>query len=276
MEQMRTPTVAPRWLLQHLDDPDLRLLDVRWSLSKGAEEDGYRCGHIPHATFCDLDAELAAPSGPGGRHPLPDPAAFSAAMRAKGVSHSSRIVVYDQVTGSAARAWWLLRASGHRAVSVLDGGVSGYLQSGGELTSAVEELARGDFRAADFSGWLGVEQIAQGQAPGHLILDGRAGERFRGEPNPLDPRPGHMPRARSLPWNELYREGWLRSRAEVRELLAARGYQGQPLLAYCGSGVSATAMLLAFASAGIEDGQLYPGSWSEWAQDEARPVALEP
>ena len=275
MERMPVPTVTPRWLLEHLGDPDLRILDVRWSLPNGAETDAYLQGHIPRAVFCDLDSELAAPPGRGGRHPLPSPASFSTAMRAHGISRKSQVVVCDQMTGGSARAWWLLRASGHQAVSVLDGGVDGYVPSGGVLTTAIEEPAPGDFQATGFSGWLTAEQIASGEGPRRLILDGRARDRFRGEPNSLDPRPGHMPQARSLPWTELYREGWIRSRAEVRQLLAASGYQGQPLLTYCGSGVTSAAMLLAFATAGIDDGQLYPGSWSEWAQDHDRPVEID-
>ena len=272
MDKMPSPTVTPQWLLQHLDDPDLRILDVRWSLPDGAEEGAYRLGHIPHAVFCNLDTELAAPPGVAGRHPLPEGEVFAAAMRAHGVSIPSPIVVYDEMTGGAARAWWLLRASGHPAVSVLDGGVKGYGRGGGVLTTEVDEPAPGNFQATGFSGWLGKEQIADGEAAGHLILDGRAQERFLGAPNPLDPRPGHMPHAHSLPWTELYREGWVRSPTEVRQLLAESGYRGQPLLAYCGSGVTSAAMLLAFAAAGIDGGLLYPGSWSEWAQEPGRPV----
>lgn len=274
MEPMPSPTVTPQWLIRHLDDPQLRILDVRWSLPNGAEEDAYRQGHIPHAVFCNLDTELAAPPGAGGRHPLPEVAVFSAAMRAHGVLGSSPVVVYDQITGGSARAWWLLRASGHPQVSVLDGGVEGYLSAGGRLTTAVEPPTPGDFAARGFSGWLGAEAIEGGEASAHLILDGRARERYLGAPNPLDPRPGHLPGARSLPWTELYRGGWVRSPAEVRQLLAAGGYRGQPLLAYCGSGVTSAAMLLAFAAAGIDGGLLYPGSWSEWAQNPARLVEL--
>ena len=269
---MPSPTVTPQWLGQHLADPDLRLLDVRWALPDGADQDAYRLGHIPHAAFCNLDTELAAPPGPRGRHPLPDPAAFSAAMRAHGVSGTTPVVVYDDMTGGAARAWWLLRAGGHEAVSVLDGGVDGYRRAGGGLTTDVEPPGPGNFKATGFSGWLGKDQIAGGEAAGHLVLDGRARDRFLGTPNPLDPRPGHMPQARSLPWTELYREGRVRSPGEVRQLLAESGYRGQPLLAYCGSGVTSAAMLLAFATAGIEGGLLYPGSWSEWAQDPDLPV----
>ena len=272
MDQLPSPTVTPRWLGQHLADPDLRVLDVRWSLPDGADEDAYRRGHIPGAVFCNLDTELAAQPGPGGRHPLPDPGAFSAAMRAHGISGATAVVVYDEVTGGAARAWWLLRAGGHEAVSVLDGGVGGFVGAGGALVTQVEQPVPGDFRATGFSGWLGKEQIASGEAEGRLILDGRARDRFLGTPNPLDPRPGHMPRARSLPWTELYAQGRVRSPGEVRQLLAASGYRGQPLLAYCGSGVTSAAMLLAFAAAGVEDSLLYPGSWSEWAQDPDLPV----
>jgi thiosulfate/3-mercaptopyruvate sulfurtransferase len=272
MEDLPVPFVSPAWLLAHLGDPDLRILDARWSLAGGAGSEEYRQGHVPHALFIDLDHELASPPGPGGRHPLPDPERFSAAMRERGVGAQSRVVVYDQATGAAARAWWLLRAAGHPLVSVLDGGLGAYLEVGGALTAEIDQLAPGDFAAGGFQGWLPADEIAPAQAGGAVVLDARSRDRFRGDPNPLDPRPGHLPGARSLPWTELYEDGRVRGRGEVLERLAAAHDQTGPVVAYCGSGVTACALLLALNSAGFDTGRLYPGSWSEWGGDHSRPA----
>jgi thiosulfate/3-mercaptopyruvate sulfurtransferase len=272
MEDFPVPFVSPDWLLTHLSDPDLRILDARWSLAAGAGSDDYRQGHLPHALFIDLDRDLASPPGPGGRHPLPDPELFSQAMRERGVSQQSRVVVYDQVTGAAARAWWLIRAAGHPLVSVLDGGLAASLEVGGELTSEIDQVVPGDFAAGGFQGWLPADEIVPAQAGGAVVLDARSKDRFRGDPNPLDPRPGHLPGARSLPWTELYEDGRVRGRGEVLERLESARDESAPVVAYCGSGVTACALLLALTSAGINTGRLYPGSWSEWGGDRSRPA----
>jgi thiosulfate/3-mercaptopyruvate sulfurtransferase len=272
VEGLPVPFVSPAWLLAHLADPDLRILDARWSLAGGAGSEDYRQGHLPHALFIDLDRELASPAGPGGRHPLPNPERFSAAMRERGVGEQSRVVIYDQVTGAAARAWWLLRAAGHPLVSVLDGGLAAYLEVGGELTTEVDQVAPGDFATGGFEGWLPADEIVPAQAGGAIVLDARSRDRFRGDPNPLDPRPGHLPGAHSLPWTELYEEGRVRSREEVLERLSAASDERAPVVAYCGSGVTACALLLALTSAGFDTGRLYPGSWGEWGGDHRRPA----
>jgi thiosulfate/3-mercaptopyruvate sulfurtransferase len=193
-------------------------------------------------------------------------------MRARGVGAQNRVVVYDQVTGAAARAWWLLRAAGHPLVSVLDGGLSAYLEVGGELTTSIDQVPSGDFGSGGFQGWLPADEIVPAQAGGAVVLDARSKDRFRGDPNPLDPRPGHLPGARSLPWTELYEDGRVRGREEVLERLAAARAESAPVVAYCGSGVTACALLLALTSAGFDTGRLYPGSWSEWGGDRSRPV----
>ncbi len=276
MADLPSPLVQPSWLLQHQGSPELVVLDVRWSLERGAERDSYRAGHVPGARFVDLDRDLADPPGPGGRHPLPDPGRFAAAMRSCGVSRRSRVVAYDQVTGAAARAWWMLRAAGHPDVAVLDGGLAGYLEAGGHLETEEAEPAPGDFRARDFSGWLGADAVATCRDRGTVVLDARARSRYLGEPNQLDPRPGHLPGARSLPWTELYRSGRVRPAAEVRQLLAELGGRERPVVVYCGSGVTSCAVLLALTAAGLDGGALYPGSWSEWAADPQREVSLSP
>ena len=272
MEDLPLPFVSADWLRAHLGDPDLRILDARWSLAQGAGLDDYLQGHIPHALFIDLDQDLASAPGPGGRHPLPDPEKFSLAMRERGISKQTPVVVYDQVTGAAARAWWLLRAAGNRSVSVLDGGLAAYLEAGGEVTPEVEQPPPGELNVAVFQGWLPGAEIGPALAGGAMLLDARSRERFRGDPNPLDPRPGHIPGARSLPWTELYQDGRVLPKGELLERLAAVGDRTAPVVAYCGSGVTACALLLALTSAGVDTARLYPGSWSEWGGDPGQPA----
>jgi thiosulfate/3-mercaptopyruvate sulfurtransferase len=273
---MPTPTVTPAWLLAHLASEDLRVLDVRWSLQSGAQRAAYNAGHVPGAVFVDLDADLAGRPGPEGRHPLPPLDSFCEAMRQAGVSSTSSVVIYDEVTGAAARAWWLLTSCGHRQVAVLDGGLSAYLASGGELTDEPTTVSPGDLTASQFARTIPADLIEVRQDQGHLVLDARARERYLGERNPLDPRPGHLPGARSLPWTDLYPEGLLLERQEIRRRLREAGHNPeQPVVAYCGSGVTACALLLGLAASGVEHLYLYPGSWSEWAADPSRPVSTE-
>ncbi|HUY62135.1 MAG TPA: sulfurtransferase [Candidatus Dormibacteraeota bacterium] len=277
--------VPPEWLRRHLTAPDLLCCDVRWALATGAERPAYAAGHIPGAVFIDLDRELAGPPGPTGRHPLPDPAAFAAAMRRAGAHPTSTVVAYDAGTGAAARLWWLLRAAGHRRVAVLDGGFAGWLAAGGPVTTAVPDPAPGTLGVAGFAGTVDADTAGARAAAGTPVLDARAPERYRGLVEPIDPRPGHIPGARNLPWTELCDQGRLRPPAELRARFAACGLPAPPAaapatasaaVAYCGSGVTAAALLLAMAHAGLPDGDLYPGSWSEWSRDPARPAATGP
>ena len=272
MPETPQPLVQPDQLIRHLGAPDLVVLDVRWSLERGAERQAYRAGHIPGAEFVDLDQELAAPAGPRGRHPLPKVESFAADMRRHGVSASSQVVVYDEVTGAAARAWWMLRAAGHRRVAVLDGGLQAYLEAGGRLTSELPAPRAGDFQTTGFESWVGAAGLETCRDEGTLVVDARARGRYLGQPNPLDPRPGHIPGAVSLPWTDLFEEGRLRPAAELRRLLGESGAGDRPVVVYCGSGVTACAVLLALEVAGGGPGRLYPGSWSEWAADPSRPV----
>lgn len=276
MDSMPTPTVAPSWLLAHLARQDLRILDVRWALQSGSQRAAYDAGHIPGSVFVDLDSDLAGPPGAMGRHPLPSLERFCEAMRAAGVSSDSSVVIYDEVTGAAARAWWLLKSCGHDRVAVLDGGLSAYLEAGGELTDEPTTVVPGTLSASQFGHTIPADLIRARQDQGHLVLDARARDRYRGAPNPLDPRPGHLPGAKSLPWTDLYRAGVLLEREEIRRRLQEVGHdKEQPVVAYCGSGVTACALLLGLAAAGLDQLYLYPGSWSEWAADPSRPVTTQ-
>ncbi|MDA8396035.1 MAG: sulfurtransferase [Candidatus Dormibacteraeota bacterium] len=272
MPETSPPLVQPGHLIRQLGSPDLVVLDVRWSLERGAERQAHLAGHIPGAEFVDLDLELAGPAGARGRHPLPPVESFAASMRRHGVRASSRVVVYDEVTGAAARAWWMLRAAGHPRVAVLDGSLQAYLEAGGRLTRELPEPRSGDFQATGFEGWVGADGLETCRGRGTLVVDARARARYLGQPNPLDPRPGHLPGAVSLPWTELFERGRLRPRAQLLRLLGESGAGESPVVVYCGSGVTSCAVLLALEVAGIGPGRLYPGSWSEWAADPGRPV----
>ncbi|MGW1598471.1 sulfurtransferase [Streptomyces sp. NPDC002343] len=262
------------------DNPPL-LLDVRWQLSlaraAGAPAfDGraeYAAGHLPGAVFVDLDRELAGAPGADGRHPLPDLAEFGAAMRRAGVSAARPVVVYDGGQGwAAARAWWLLRWTGHPDVRVLDGGLPSWR---GELSTEAPARAEGDFVPAPAAGGLLDADGAAELARTGVLLDARAGERYRGEVEPIDRVGGHIPGAVSAPTTEnVGPDGRFLPAAELRDRFKALGVSGDTEVGvYCGSGVSAAHEVLALAVADIP-AALYVGSWSEWSSDPSRPVAV--
>ncbi|MFB8038581.1 sulfurtransferase [Streptomyces sp. NPDC056004] len=251
------------------------LLDVRWQLGGPNGRPDYEAGHIPGAVFVDLDAELAGPAGSGGRHPLPDPDEFGAVMRRAGVSRDTPVVVYDGGQGwAAARAWWLLRWTGHPDVRVLDGGLAAWT---GDLRTGIPAPAEGDFRPAPGALPLLDADGAAALARSGLLLDARAAERYRGDVEPIDRVGGHIPGAVSAPTSENTGDD---GRFLAPEVLAVRfkelgADRADGIGVYCGSGVSGAHEVLALAVAGIP-AALYAGSWSEWSGDESRPVATGP
>lgn len=284
--------VAPQELAAELAGPQPPLLlDMRWQLTPpggrtGTEAPGraaYLAGHLPGAVFVDVEAELAGPPGPSGRHPLPDLEAFGAAMRRAGVSAERPVVVYDGGVGdppnpaagwAAARAWWLLRWAGHPSVRVLDGGLAAWVAADGALSTDVPEPAAGDFtpRAGGMP-LLDADGAAQLARRG-VLLDARAAERYRGEVEPIDRVAGHIPGALSAPTTEnVAPDGRLLPAAQLAERFASLGAtEATEVGVYCGSGVSAAQEVLALAVVGVP-AALYVGSWSEWSGDPSRPVA---
>ncbi len=251
------------------------LLDVRWALGGPPGRDEYERGHIPGAVFVDLDTELASAPGPGGRHPLPEPGAFEAAMRRAGVRADRPVVVYDDSgSAAAARAWWLLRYFGHPDVRVLDGGLGAWVASGRGLSTDAPAPAPGSFEARP--GGMPVVDAAGAAslAERGVLLDARAAERFRGEHEPVDPIAGHIPGAVNAPTSaNVDSDGRFLARDALRATFAAAGVRdGVMVGAYCGSGVTAAHEVLALELAGF-NAALYPGSWSEWITDRERPVA---
>jgi len=266
------PLVSAEWLHEHLGERDLRVIDFRWYLLGKNGRDEYRAGHIPGAVFVELDDVTGEG---GGRHPLPTGEQFEGAMRRAGVDRGARVVVYDDVGGSvAARLWFLLRWFGHGAQAVLDGGLKAWA---GPLEEGEVEIARGDFEARppDRSRIVDFEAVAAlADSP---VLDSRARERYRGETEPIDPKAGHIPGARSAPFaGNLREDGRFKSKEQLRERFHELGVEGgEGAVVYCGSGVNACHNLLALELAGITDARLYPGSWSDWSNRDA-PVATGP
>jgi thiosulfate/3-mercaptopyruvate sulfurtransferase len=257
-------------------EPGPVVLDVRWQLGGPPGIDSYRRGHLPTAVFTDLDRDLAGPPGPGGRHPLPEPAAFQAAMRAAGVRQDRAVVVYDDGDSTiAARGWWTLRYYGHQNVRVLDGGYRAWVGAGLAVTQAEPEPVAGDFTARP--GHMPTLDAAGAQATARTgrLLDARSAERYRGETEPIDPVAGHIPGAVSAPTvGNVNADGTFVGAAELAARFAALGVTGDgtPVGAYCGSGVTAAHEVLALALAGLP-AALYVGSWSNWVADPDRPVA---
>jgi thiosulfate/3-mercaptopyruvate sulfurtransferase len=264
---------SPLITVEDLDPERVTLLDVRWQLADGAQPDLYASGHIPGAVFVDLERDLSAPPGVRGRHPLPTAEDFGAAMRAAGVSEGTQVVAYDDANGlAAARAWWLLRYFGHDQVAVLDGGLTAWMQAGGQLVDGDEAPEHeGTFEARPGAMPILDADAAARLATTGVLLDARAPERYRGESEPLDRVGGHIPGARNWPMaRNLDDGGRLRAKDELTEAFAELG--DAEIGAYCGSGITAAHTVLALELAGIE-AALYPGSWSEWVTDPERPVA---
>ncbi|MFC4532055.1 sulfurtransferase [Sphaerisporangium dianthi] len=254
---------------------DSTLLDVRWRLVGTPGIESYREGHLPGAAFCDLDRDLAAPPGAGGRHPLPDAAAFQDAMRRLGVSGSRRVVVYDEADSTAAaRAWWTLRYFGHPDVRVLDGGYRRWVEEGRPVTKEEPVVEPGDFTARP--GGMPILDAAQAGplAEEGVLLDARGAERYRGDVEPVDPVAGHIPGAVSAPtMDNVDPSGRFHPAEFLRERFFSLGVTPEvPVGAYCGSGVTASHEVLAMEIAGVH-AALYVGSWSNWVTDPSRPVA---
>ena len=271
--------ISPAELAARLEDPELRVIDCRASLQDpSAGHAAFLRGHVPRATFADLEHDLSGPVVPGrtGRHPLPELQVFVEKLRAWGVGPASQVVVYDDAAGAfAARLWWMLRWLGHESVAVLDGGFSAWVAAGGPVSERSELPAPGNFSPRPRPELLvTTRELSAPESVSRKLFDARAPERFRGEVEPIDPVAGHIPGAVNLPFAENLRAGRFLEPAELRQHLA-RALAGTPpeaAVVYCGSGVTACHDILAFARAGLALPKLYAGSWSEWITDPARPT----
>ena len=278
---MHTTLVTPSELAAHLDDPAWVVVDVRHELSQPDTwgEAQYRAGHIPGAVFAHLDRDLSGPTtGRNGRHPLPSPEACAATFGRLGIDAGRQVVAYDQRNGAyASRLWWMLRWLGHDAAAVLDGGFEAWQRAGLPLATDAPMPVPARFAIRRTGPTVETPEVAASLATGELLLiDARGAERYRGDVEPLDPVAGHIPGAVNRPFTvNLDADGRFRPASVLREefgaLLGARSLDA--VVHQCGSGVTACHNLLAMEIAGLPGTRLYPGSWSEWCADPARPVA---
>jgi thiosulfate/3-mercaptopyruvate sulfurtransferase len=274
---MYTTLITPKELKALIgSETPLRIVDTRFSLDDPqAGRRAYDAAHLPEAIYAHLDEDLSGEIRPGatGRHPLPDPLEFAARLGTWGIDERTQVVVYDDKGGAiAARLWWLLRWLGHDRVAVLDGGVTAWQESGGQLTWIVPDILPRTF-VPEVREHLTVDadQVASsGADEEYRLIDSRAAARYRGEEEPIDPVAGHIPGAENLPFADNLRAGVMRPQEELKERFG--NTDPERTVFYCGSGVTACHNLLAHAHAGLGMAKLYPGSWSEWIIDPAREV----
>lgn len=277
------PLISPQQLASLRSGPEPpTVIDVRWSLTGPPGRVDYSASHLPGAVFMDVDTDLAGPPGPGGRHPLPDPAALQASLRAAGVHAAIPVVAYDAADGSvAARLWWLLRWAGHQTVAVLDGGIAAWRAAGLPVTADVPHPQAGTFTVRP--GGMPVLDAARAPvlARDGVLLDARVSPRYRGDTEPVDPRAGHIPGATNAPFTELTdAQGCWLPPDQLHELARRWGVADAEVGVYCGSGINACALVLGLELAGVtcaaRPAALYAGSWSHWCTDPGRPVATGP
>ena len=277
-----TTLVSVDVLAAALGSDELRVVDARFALmDPSAGRHAYEESHLPIAAYADLNADLSDLTCEGqGRHPLPGEDAFVRKLGEWGIAPDHQVVVYDAGDGSmaAARLWWMLKLMGHERVAVLDGGLAAWRDKGlPETTLLPETAAKATYPAGfDASRIVTAEEVRSrlGEAAGWL-LDARAGERFRGEAEPIDPVAGHVPGAVNRSVADNLSAGHFKSsqqlRAEIEPLLSGRDPQDAVVM--CGSGVTACHLLLAMEHAGLAGARVYAGSWSGWISDPSRPIA---
>jgi len=262
------------------DGGPVRVLDVRWRLDQPDGRPAYRAGHIPGAQYVDLDHDLATHGAPTeGRHPLPSIETLQAAARRWGIDDGDTVVVYDDLKNmSSARAWWLLRHAGVRDVRLLDGALRAWIDAGfaQEDGDAATPASGGIHLTYGSMPSLALDEVAA-FADEALLLDARAGERYRGEVEPIDPRAGHVPGAVSAPTTEnVGEDGRFRGPDELRSRFRMLGAEdGMAVGVYCGSGVTAAHQAVALTLAGFTP-HVFPGSWSQWSNHPELPVATGP
>jgi len=262
--------VSAQWLSEHLDDPQVVIVDCRFSLADpelGRRQ--YQTSHIPHAYYLDLNQDLSSPvQQHGGRHPLPNPMELANKLAAIGINFQETLVVaYDDSRFAfAARLWWLLRYLGHDRITLLDGGWSSWQAGSYPVTDTVSQPASGNFIPQLQPDWVvDIETVkARKNLPGVVLVDSRESDRYRGEREPIDPIAGHIPGAVNYPWQEVCNaQGYVQSPTEQQHRWSDLK-PAEEILVYCGSGVTACVNLLSLEMAGIRTAKLYAGSWSDW------------
>jgi thiosulfate/3-mercaptopyruvate sulfurtransferase len=231
------PLVSVEWLRDHLSDPGLRIADVRWSLAGPSGRELYEGGHIPGAIFLDADRELSSPGEGPGRHPVPSAAKLARVLGERGIGNDHVVVAYDDAGGSiAARLWWLYRHFGHdRRCAVLDGGIRAWTDAGLPLSTEAPAHSPVTWTPGEPRDDVVSTEAVEGRATDVVLIDARAGERYRGETEPIDPRPGHVPGAVSVPWStNLGEDGRFLPPDALRARYTEVGAGERPVIAYCG------------------------------------------
>lgn len=282
---------SQEWVLEHLHDPRVRLIDCRfWLMQPEAGIAGYEEAHIPGAIYMDLDRDLSAPKQKhGGRHPLPDVEIFSQKLGAAGIDNETIVVAYDEQNGMvASRLWWLLEYLGHPIVYVMDGTFTNWQEKGYPVAEGVSlEKERSSTPPRTFVPHpkshmvVSMEEVLPRVADGAILIDSREPVRYLGEQEPIDPVAGHIPGAINEFWkNTIGDTGSWKTSDEQRERFeqrfAAEGIKANPdqeIIVYCGSGVSACPNVMSLIEAGYTQVKLYTGSWSDWCSYQDNPVA---
>jgi thiosulfate/3-mercaptopyruvate sulfurtransferase len=271
--------VSTAELAAHLEDPAWVVFDCRHDLTRpDAGARAYALAHIPGARFLHLDRDLSAPrSADNGRHPLPDPQAFMRTLGAAGVDAGKQVIAYDDQTGVyAARLWWMLRWLGHENVAVLDGGCAKWTDEARPLSAAAPRALPVHFSGQPRAISVDADDLMRSLGrPGRILIDARAPDRYRGENETLDPVGGRIRGAHNRYFRDnLDASARFKPAADLRQAFNALLGDTPPdvVVHYCGSGVSACHNILAMEIAGLPGSRLYPGSWSEWCGDPARPM----
>lgn len=270
--------VNQEWLLEQLANKDVKIIDCRFSLSKPDEgERLYKESHIPGAYFFDLEKQLSAPvSKHGGRHPLPDIEQFRHEIEQAGIENTKTVVAYDGGEGAfASRFWWLLTYIGHDKVYVLNGGFKGWVEAGYPTTKEVPKPESAQYKVSIRKEMLAtyeeIKEIVANKKKSPILIDSREKARYLGKEEPIDKIPGHIPGAMHKFWAEGLENGFFKGSEEQKKRFAELD-QKEPIIVYCGSGVTATPNYIALKIAGYQNVKLYAGSYSDWVSYSDNPV----
>lgn len=266
------------WLKEHLEDSNIRVIDCRFQLGNpDAGRVQYEHGHITGAVYFDLEKDLSGAVGKhGGRHPLPDFSQLKARLEELGINNDMTLVAYDSKEGAfASRFWWLLKYLGHDHVYILNGGFEAWTKAGNPVNNQIPQYSRSEFIISENKEMLAsyeeVKDIALNGNKSAILIDSRENKRFLGIEEPIDRIAGHIPTAINKPWMEGLENGYLKSKQQQAERFADLDKE-QPVIVYCGSGVTATPNFIALKEAGFKNVRLYAGSYSDWVSYHYNPV----
>ena len=272
-------TVNKEWLVKQLENPEVKIVDCRFELGKPEEgEQQYETSHIPGAFYFDLEKQLSSPVAKhGGRHPLPDIEQFRSEIENAGIDHTKKVVAYDSGEGQfASRFWWLLTYIGHENVYVLNEGFKGWIEAGYPTSKDVPKAKAATFEVnlqkEMLASYEDVREIVRNKRNSPVLVDSRDEARYLGEVEPIDRVPGHIPGAINKFWAEGMEKGSFKAQAEQQKRFAELDKE-EPIIVYCGSGVTATPNYMALKMAGYQNVKLYAGSYSDWVSYEENPVA---